>query len=83
MGYMLISPGGPFPLMCTGEAFAGLGIAMQMAQASGFVGGMKKHPRLHFGILHACYSETLRTSYVPDDTRSDDGMQASEHLYPL
>ncbi|TFY59023.1 hypothetical protein EVJ58_g6040 [Rhodofomes roseus] len=42
-GYIMIAPAGPFVLMNVGVAFAGLGIAMQMAQCNGFVGSMKQH----------------------------------------
>ncbi|KZT69016.1 MFS general substrate transporter [Daedalea quercina L-15889] len=55
VGYIMVAPAGPFALMNAGVTFAGLGIAMQMAQCNGFVGSLKQHVRLHFGVLHACY----------------------------
>ncbi|PCH38265.1 MFS general substrate transporter [Wolfiporia cocos MD-104 SS10] len=55
VGYIMIAPGGPFPVMCAGVTFAGFGIAMQMAQANGFVGSLSGNTRLKFGILHSCY----------------------------
>ncbi|KAH9934819.1 MFS general substrate transporter [Fomitopsis serialis] len=55
VGYVMVAPAGPFALMNAGVTFAGLGIAMQMAQCNGFVGSLKQHVRLHFGMLHACY----------------------------
>ncbi|KAF9820179.1 hypothetical protein IEO21_01612 [Rhodonia placenta] len=54
-GYAFISPGGPFPTICAGVGLAGFGIAMQMAQANGFVGSLKENTRVKFGILHASY----------------------------
>lgn len=56
----MIAPAGPFALMNVGVTFAGLGIAMQMAQCNGFVGSLKQHVRLYFGILHACYGKSTR-----------------------
>ncbi|OCH87228.1 MFS general substrate transporter [Obba rivulosa] len=54
-GYALISPAGPFPLMCIGFLFTGFGIALQNAQANGFVGSLKEGARTKFGFLHATY----------------------------
>ncbi|PCH38276.1 MFS general substrate transporter [Wolfiporia cocos MD-104 SS10] len=54
-GYIVIAPGSPFPVMCAGVTFAGFGIAMQMAQANGFIGSLGGNTRLKFGILHSCY----------------------------
>lgn len=57
----MIAPAGPFALMNVGVTFAGLGIAMQMAQCNGFVGSLKEHVRLHFGMLHAFYGKSLQS----------------------
>ncbi|EMD35453.1 hypothetical protein CERSUDRAFT_116208 [Gelatoporia subvermispora B] len=54
-GYALIAPSGPFPLMCIGFLFTGFGIALQNAQANGFVGGLGDAARTKFGLLHATY----------------------------
>ena len=62
-GYIMIAPAGPFALMNVGVTFAGLGIAMQMAQCNGFVGSLKQHVRLHFGILHACYGKLSQSPH--------------------
>ncbi|CCL99206.1 uncharacterized protein FIBRA_01221 [Fibroporia radiculosa] len=53
--YVLLAPGGPFPIMCVAFSFAGFGIALQNAQANGFVGSLKEHARTKFGFLHASY----------------------------
>jgi len=54
-GYVFVSPAGPFPVMCVGVGLAGFGIAMQLAQANGFVGSLKENSRTKFGFLHASY----------------------------
>ncbi|KAI0918522.1 hypothetical protein AcW1_009604 [Taiwanofungus camphoratus] len=55
IGYVILSPGGPFPLMCLAFLFTGFGISLQNAQANGFVGSLKEHARIKFGFLHASY----------------------------
>ncbi|KZT64538.1 MFS general substrate transporter [Daedalea quercina L-15889] len=55
IGYSMMAPGGPFPIMCIGFACAGLGLSLQNAQANGFVGSLKEDTRIKFGFLHAAY----------------------------
>ncbi|OCH87236.1 MFS general substrate transporter [Obba rivulosa] len=54
-GYALISPAGPFPLMCVGFGLTGFGLALQNAQANGFVGSLKEGSRTKYNLLHAHY----------------------------
>ncbi|KAI0792322.1 MFS general substrate transporter [Abortiporus biennis] len=53
--YVLLGPGGPFPLMCIAFLFAGFGISLQNAQANGFVGSLKRNGELKMSFLHASY----------------------------
>ncbi|CCL99205.1 uncharacterized protein FIBRA_01220 [Fibroporia radiculosa] len=53
--YVLIAPGGPFPIMCVAFSFSGFGIALQNAQANGFVGSLKEHAQIKFGVMYASY----------------------------
>ncbi|KAF9816608.1 hypothetical protein IEO21_04009 [Rhodonia placenta] len=55
VGYVMMAPGGPFGVMCAAFVFTGFGIALQNAQANGFVGSLKEHARVKFGFLHASY----------------------------
>ncbi|THH32029.1 hypothetical protein EUX98_g2166 [Antrodiella citrinella] len=55
VAYVLLSTGGPFPVMCLGFGFVGCGLALQNAQANGFVGSAKEHASTKFGLLHASY----------------------------
>ncbi|KAK7677635.1 hypothetical protein QCA50_019326 [Cerrena zonata] len=52
--YVILSPGGPFPTMCIAFSLAGFGIALQNAQANGFVGNLK-NAQAKFGFLHGSY----------------------------
>ncbi len=62
--YAMLSPGGPFPLMCTAFCFAGFGISLQNAQGNGFVGSLREDATTKLGFLHASYGKvsTLSTS---------------------
>ncbi|KZT04502.1 MFS general substrate transporter [Laetiporus sulphureus 93-53] len=55
IGYAMMAPGGPFPVMCIAFIFTGFGISLQNAQANGYVGGLKENARVKFGFLHASY----------------------------
>lgn len=54
----MLSPGGPFPVMCAAFCVAGFGIALQNAQANGFVGGLK-NAQTKFSFLHGAYGMYL------------------------
>ena len=54
IAYALLSPAGPFPLMCTAFAFAGFGMALQNAQGNGFVGSLN-NSGVMLSLLHASY----------------------------
>ncbi|KAI0078318.1 MFS general substrate transporter, partial [Panus rudis PR-1116 ss-1] len=53
--YAMLSPGGPFAIMCAAFGLAGFGISLQNAQANGFVGALKKNTSEKIGLLHASY----------------------------
>ncbi|GBE88612.1 MFS general substrate transporter [Sparassis crispa] len=55
VGYALMAPGSRFPVMCLAFCFSGFGISLQNAQANGFVGSLKEHARIKFGLLHGSY----------------------------
>ena len=52
--YVMLSPGGPFPIMCAAFCMSGFGISLQNAQANGFVGGLK-NAQTKFSFLHGAY----------------------------
>ncbi|KAH8104025.1 MFS general substrate transporter [Cristinia sonorae] len=53
--YVILSIGGPFPLMCLAFGIAGFSLALQNAQANGFVGGLKENAEIKMSLLHASY----------------------------
>lgn len=53
--YAIQSPGPPFPVLVLANSLGGFGIALQGAQANGFVGGLKEHASTKLGFLHAFY----------------------------
>ena len=55
VAYAMVSPGPPFPVMCVAYAFNGFGIALQDAQANGYVACLKENASEKMGLLHAVY----------------------------
>ncbi|KAJ8589362.1 MFS general substrate transporter [Rhizopogon salebrosus TDB-379] len=55
IGYAIESANLPFPAFVLGYAINGFGMALQDAQANGFVASLKDHPEARMGILHATY----------------------------
>ena len=60
VAYIMIAPGGPYPIMCISFCMSGFGIALQNAQANGFVGGLK-NSQIKFSILHCSYGKSILT----------------------
>ena len=58
--YTMISPAPPFPVMCLAYVFNGFGIALQDAQANGYVACLKENASAKMGLLHAVYGLCLR-----------------------
>lgn len=70
------APGPPFAVMVLANAFAGFGmslqvggstvlfiqilIALQNAQANGFIGSLKKHMTTKIGIFHGAYGNSMK-----------------------
>ncbi|KAI0066103.1 MFS general substrate transporter [Artomyces pyxidatus] len=55
IGYCLQAPAPPFPLFCLSFCFNGFGLALQDAQASGYVASYKENAASRMGLLHAFY----------------------------
>ncbi|TFK31120.1 major facilitator superfamily domain-containing protein, partial [Crucibulum laeve] len=55
IGYVMIAPSPPFPVMVVGYAFIGFGLSFQNAQANGFVASLKDNMTTKLGIMHAAY----------------------------
>jgi fucose permease len=55
VGYAFQSPAPPFPVLCIGYAFNGFGIALQDAQANGYVAELQDSAATKMGLLHAAY----------------------------
>ncbi|KAG8710478.1 hypothetical protein FRC09_000122 [Ceratobasidium sp. 395] len=55
VAYCLLSPALPFPVMCIAYALNGFGIALQDAQANGFVAALPNNASAKMGFLHAAY----------------------------
>jgi fucose permease len=48
----------PFPVLCIGYFFNGIGLALQNAQANGYVAALQESMATKMGFLHAAYGET-------------------------
>ncbi|KAH6917868.1 major facilitator superfamily domain-containing protein [Coprinopsis sp. MPI-PUGE-AT-0042] len=53
--YSVQIPAPPFPAFVVMNLFNGIGIALQDAQANGFVGSLSSNPEAKMGVLHAAY----------------------------
>ncbi|KAI0759756.1 MFS general substrate transporter [Irpex lacteus] len=55
IGYALMAPAPPFPVLCIGYVFNGFGISLQDAGANGYVASLKDNANVKMGVLHAIY----------------------------
>ncbi|KAI9463115.1 MFS general substrate transporter [Boletus coccyginus] len=55
VGYTIEAAALPFPAFVLGYAINGIGMALQDAQANGFVASLKNNAETKMGILHAAY----------------------------
>ncbi|KAJ1311652.1 hypothetical protein OPQ81_010127 [Rhizoctonia solani] len=55
VAYSILAPALPFPVMCVAYAINGFGIALQDAQANGFVAELPNNASAKMGLLHAVY----------------------------
>lgn len=53
--YVMIVPGGPFPIMCVSYLLIGITLAIQAAQATGFVAVLRKNSAEKLSMLHGTY----------------------------
>lgn len=53
--YSILAPAPPFPVMCIAYAMNGFGIALQNAQANGFISSLPNNASAKMGLLHAGY----------------------------
>ena len=63
--YAMLSPAGPFPLMCTAFVLIGFGLSLQNAHCNGFVASLKRHAHTKMGFLHGSYGTPFKTMYFP------------------
>lgn len=55
IAYAIDAPAFPFPVLCVGYAINGVGMAVQDAQANGYVASLKDNSETKMGLLHAAY----------------------------
>ncbi|KAI4520809.1 MFS general substrate transporter [Schizophyllum commune Loenen D] len=55
IAYAIDSPAPPFPVLCIAYAINGVGMAIQDAQANGYVASLKDNSEAKMGFLHAAY----------------------------
>ena len=53
VAYGIISPAGPFPVMCCAFFLIGFGLSIQNAHANGFVASLNSSAKM--GFLHSSY----------------------------
>ena len=58
----MLSPAGPFPLMCAGFVGIGFGLSLQNAHCNGFVASLKRSSRTKMGFLHGTYGTRIPVS---------------------
>ena len=56
----MLAPAGPYPLMCLAFFIIGFTLAIQAAQATGYVASLKKDSNTKMGILHGSYGSPFR-----------------------
>ncbi|KAF8556039.1 MFS general substrate transporter [Imleria badia] len=62
IGYAIESAALPFPAFVLGYAINGIGMALQDAQANGFVASLKDNAEAKMGLLHAAYGAGAMSS---------------------
>ncbi|KIY46714.1 MFS general substrate transporter [Fistulina hepatica ATCC 64428] len=55
IAYAIDAAAPPFPVLCAAYGINGVGMALQDAQANGYVASLKRNPETKMGILHATY----------------------------
>ncbi|OJT07475.1 Bypass of stop codon protein 6 [Trametes pubescens] len=55
VAYAMLSPAGPFPLLCAAFVLIGFGLSLQNAHCNGFVASLKKSSHTKMGFLHGSY----------------------------
>ena len=56
----MLIPGGPFPVLCVAYCIIGFTLAIQAAQATGFVASLKRNSAAKMGFLHGTYGKWLK-----------------------
>ncbi|TCD69079.1 hypothetical protein EIP91_008977 [Steccherinum ochraceum] len=69
--YVMLSTGGPFPVMCIAFGLIGFSLSLQNAQANGFIGSLKEHTTTKMSLLHA-------SDGSQDETLAKEGQAAGE-----
>ncbi|KAH9478737.1 Bypass of stop codon protein 6 [Psilocybe cubensis] len=62
LGYAIIAPAPPFPLLICAYFIVGFGMSFQNAQANGFVGSLDKNMTTKLGVMHGSYGLGALTS---------------------
>ncbi|PPQ67224.1 hypothetical protein CVT26_007297 [Gymnopilus dilepis] len=62
VGYVIVIPAPPFPLLVCAYIILGFGISLQGAQANGFIGSLQEHMSTKLGMLHGSYGFGALTS---------------------
>ncbi|KAF8484334.1 MFS general substrate transporter [Gautieria morchelliformis] len=71
IGYSMMAPAPPFPVLAIGYVTNGFGIALQDAQANGFVASLQDNSAIKMNLLHAAYgfgalgSPLIATQFAP------------------
>ncbi|KAF7325726.1 MFS domain-containing protein [Mycena kentingensis (nom. inval.)] len=55
VAYTLQAPAPPFPVFVLSYVINGVGMAIQDAQANGYIASLKHHPEIKMGLLHGAY----------------------------
>ncbi|KAK7044714.1 MFS domain-containing protein [Favolaschia claudopus] len=55
IAYAIQAPAPPFPVFAASFVLSGVGIAIQDAQANGYIASLKHNPEIKMGLLHGAY----------------------------
>lgn len=73
IGYSCIASGGPFPLICIGFFFGGVGLATVLAQSNVFLSKLDKQSK-YLALFHACYGAGATISPLAATSMVNNGM---------
>ncbi|KAK7039467.1 major facilitator superfamily domain-containing protein, partial [Favolaschia claudopus] len=70
IAYAIQAPAPPFPVFAASFVLSGVGIAIQDAQANGYIASLKHNPEIKMGLLHGAYECLQSVGEAPGEATS-------------